>query len=72
MVSVHVIRHRGTWHVAIFGGYEEGRGYRLKRDAVIAGRALARYLHAELVIHNRNGRIAERDSYGNDPERRPG
>jgi hypothetical protein len=38
-----------------------------KANAVIAGRCYAKREHVEHTIHNRNGRIAEKNSYGNDP-----
>ena len=41
--------------------------HRRKSDAVVAGREIARHLHVEHTIHRRNGRISEKNSYGNDP-----
>ena len=41
--------------------------HRLKAAAVAAGRALARGMEVEHTIHRANGRIAEKNSYGNDP-----
>lgn len=38
-----------------------------KRDAVSAARSIARRNNSELVIHGKDGRIQDRDSYGNDP-----
>ena len=38
-----------------------------KSDAVDSGRALAKSLQVEFVVKNQDGRIAEKDSYGNDP-----
>ena len=49
----HVVRHKGGWAV---------RG-----AAVDAARAIAQRQQTELFIHERDGRIRERDSYGNDP-----
>jgi hypothetical protein len=39
---------------------------------VKAGRDLARSRKTEHVIHNLDGKIGERNSYGNDPASRPG
>lgn len=39
----------------------------IKKDAVEAAREIARNNHSELVIHGRDGRIQDKDSYGNDP-----
>ena len=38
-----------------------------KADAVDRARAIAQNTGAELVIHNRNGQIAQKDSHGRDP-----
>ena len=40
-----------------------------KADAITAGRAYAQRERVEHTIHDRNGRIAEKNSYGNDPRR---
>ena len=42
-----------------------------KADAVDAGRALAKRLKVEFVVKSQDGRIAEKDSYGNDPRTSP-
>lgn len=41
--------------------------HRLKREAVMAGRRMARSLEVEHTIHREDGRIAAKNSYGNDP-----
>ncbi len=41
--------------------------HRTKEDAVERGRELARRDRTEHVIHTMDGRIAEKNSYGNDP-----
>ncbi len=38
-----------------------------KKDAVETAREIARNNRSELVIHGRDGRIQDKDSYGNDP-----
>ena len=38
-----------------------------KADAQAAGRATAKREGTEHVVHKRDGRIGERNSYGNDP-----
>lgn len=40
-----------------------------KGDAQREGRRIAKHERAEFVIHNRDGTIADSDSYGNDPAR---
>jgi hypothetical protein len=43
-----------------------------KQVAVAAGRAEAVARNTEHVIHNEDGSIGERNSYGGDPAHRPG
>jgi hypothetical protein len=38
-----------------------------KEVAVAAGRAMAKELEVEHTIHNADGEIGEKNSYGNDP-----
>lgn len=40
--------------------------------AIAAGRVEAKHQHTEHYIHGRNGRIREKNSYGNDPTRSKG
>jgi Uncharacterized protein conserved in bacteria (DUF2188) len=49
-----------------------GGAHSTKEDAVAAGRARAKQDTTEHVIHNQDGTISERSSYGNDPASRPG
>lgn len=46
--------------------------YRLKRDALIAARAIAIVVGGEVQPHDRRGRIQDPDSYGGDSPRRRG
>jgi len=43
-----------------------------KSTAEAAGRSEAKERKTEHVVHGRDGQIQERNSYGNDPERRKG
>ena len=68
---VHTVHREGSWMNEI-----EGEGalsmHRTKDEAVAAGRETARARRTEHVIHNLDGTIAERNSYGNDPYPPPG
>jgi hypothetical protein len=46
--------------------------YGTQADARDAGRELARRTKAELLVHGRNGKIRERNSYGRDPRNSTG
>jgi hypothetical protein len=41
--------------------------HQTQKAAITKGRELAKQEHIELVIHGRNGKIRDKDSYGNDP-----
>jgi hypothetical protein len=68
---VHTVYKDGEWVNEIEGGDEVSR-HATKDEAVERGRELARQGQTEHVIHNQDGTIAERNSYGNDPESSPG
>jgi hypothetical protein len=64
--NVHVVPSDGGWDVKIEGGPAAGH-FRTQGEAMEAGRQLARGNRAEHIIHGRDGRIRQRDSYGRDP-----
>lgn len=58
----------GGWNVKRGGGGERASSHHeTKREAMAAGRQLSRNQGTELRIHNRNGRIADSNSHGGDP-----
>ena len=70
---VHTVHRVGLWINSIEGAQEPlPASFETKADAVEAGRAEARRRQTEHVIHNEDGSIAVRHSYGNDPADRPG
>ncbi|MBP8296609.1 MAG: DUF2188 domain-containing protein [Burkholderiales bacterium] len=60
-------RATGQWAVQTDGTQRADSLHDRKADAVSRGRDLARNKQAELVVKNADGRIASKDSYGNDP-----
>lgn len=64
--NVHVVPSQGRWEVKIEGLGGAGE-YRTQNEAIRAGRELARAYRSENIIHGRDGRIRQRDSYGHDP-----
>ena len=60
----HVVPNSdGGWNVKRGGGQRTFRHYDIKIDAISVAREVSRHQHSELVIHNRNGRIAQSDSH---------
>jgi uncharacterized protein YdaT len=64
----HVVPNRsGGWDVKR-GGAERASGhFDTKQEAVEQGREISRNQGTELRIHNQDGRIAQSDSHGHDP-----
>lgn len=64
--AIHVVPSDGGWDVR-----EEDSGrtkhFETQDEALKVGRALAQRNRSEHVIHGRDGRIRQRDSYGRDP-----
>ena len=66
--TVHVThRGHGCWAVKSSDASRASSLHETKAKAVQAGRSLAISKGAELNVHNMNGRIAHKNSYGNDP-----
>lgn len=63
----HVVPHEAGWAVRGAGSRRASSVHRTQREAIGAGRTIARNQGTELLIHGRDGRIRDRDSYGNDP-----
>lgn len=70
--DVHVFRDAatGSW-VFRFGGVCSDQ-FVTQRDAASAAKVLAKYHECDLVIHGRDGKIRQKDSYGGDSPRRRG
>ena len=72
MGDVHVVPSEKRWRVAVEGWSRAGSMHATQAEARTAARELARKSNSELLIHGRNGRIRERDTYGSDPRRSKG
>jgi hypothetical protein len=69
---IHTVYKDDRWVNDVEEGEQLGGFHATKEDAVSAGRARAQQDRTEHVIHNEDGTIGERSSYGNDPASRPG
>jgi uncharacterized protein YdaT len=65
-------RHDGRWAVQTDGTQRADSLHDRKSDAVTRARVLAENKQTELVIKNLDGRIAQKDSHGNDSRRTKG
>ncbi len=63
----HVVPHSGSWAVKGAGNERATSVHETQQEAIAAARDIAINNRAEMLIHNRQGQIRERNSYGNDP-----
>ena len=70
--NVHTVHHGDGWANRREGSKRVSNTAPTKAEAIQAGRDMARRDHVEHLIHNRDGTIGARNSYGNDPRSSPG
>lgn len=63
----HIVPHAGHWAVRREGASQVTEVFPTQGAAITRGREIAIHEKTELVIHRRDGRIRDSDSYGNDP-----
>lgn len=64
----HVTRHpNGGWQVKGAGNSRATIRTETQAQAIEKGRTIAKNQGSELCVHGRDGKIREKNSYGNDP-----
>ena len=63
----HVVPSEKGWSVKKAGASRASSNHATQQDAINEAMRIARNQRTELYIHGRDGRIRERNSYGNDP-----
>lgn len=63
----HVVQRENGWAVRGEGNSRDTSLHPTQAEAAAAAREIARNQQSEVLVHGRDGRIRERDSYGNDP-----
>lgn len=67
--SHHVVPNPlGGWDVKVSGGQKSIKHTDTKQQAVDTARPISQNQKTELVIHNKDGRISQKDSHGHDPK----
>ncbi|WP_084784947.1 DUF2188 domain-containing protein [Calidithermus timidus] len=64
---LHVVPHQGDWAVKREGSKRASTVTRTKAEAEQWAKEKACEEGGEVVIHDKQGRISDSDSYGNDP-----
>lgn len=65
--NVHVVPAGNSWEVKREGSGSSISSHRTQGAAEDAGRRVAKADRVELVTHRPDGRIRDKDSFGNDP-----
>lgn len=63
----HVVKSECGWGVRGENNDRLTSTHRTQGAAINAAIEIAKNRHSDVVIHDRHGRIRDRDSYGNDP-----
>lgn len=64
--NVHVVPSDTGWGVKVSGNERNSKNFTTQQQAINYGKEKAKDNNAELIIHGQNGRIREKNSYGND------
>ncbi len=62
----HVVPHRKDWAVKGAGNEKNTKIVPTLKQAIDIAREIAKNQQSELVIHNKEGKIREKDGFGND------
>ena len=63
----HVVPANDGWAVKPAGSLKATKVFDTQQEAIARGREIARNQRSELLIHGRDGRIREKNTYGRDP-----
>ena len=62
----HVVPHEKGWAVKGAGNERNTKIVPTQKEAIDIAREIAKNQQSELVIHNKEGKIREKDGFGND------
>ena len=63
----HVVPHLGKWGIRGEGNKKVTKKTKTQKEAIEEATEIAKNQESELFIHKKNGKIRDRNSYGNDP-----
>ncbi len=63
----HVVRNNKKWNVKGAGNSKATKSFETQKEAIEFAKQIAKNQKSEVVIHGRDGKIRDKDSYGNDP-----
>ena len=65
--NLHVVPRNERWAIVSEGKSKATSVHDTQAEAIEEARTIARKLSGQLVIHRRDGRVRDRDSYNSDP-----
>lgn len=65
--DIHVVKRPEGWAAKREGASRAGSVHRTQKEAIEKAQGTARRERLEVVIHGRDGKIRDSDSYGPDP-----
>lgn len=63
----HVTKHPEGWQVKGAGNEKATKVTETQKQAIEVAKEIAKNQKSEVVIHGTDGKIRDKDSYGNDP-----
>lgn len=63
----HVVKHNDGWAVKGAKNERVTKVTETQKEAIAVAKQIAKNQESELIIHGRDGKIRDKDSYGNDP-----
>lgn len=65
--NVHVVPRKSKWAIQKEHKTRASKLFETQKEAVSEAKEMAKKSKSELLIHGKNGKIREKNSYGNDP-----
>jgi uncharacterized protein YdaT len=65
--DIHVVPHQDGWATRKEGASRAGTVHDTQKSAIQRAQEQAKRENVEVVIHRRDGKVRDSDSYGNDP-----
>ena len=67
MANQHVVPNGKSWQVKAEKATKATKNFNTQKAAIEYAKDIAKNQKSELVIHGKDGKIRDKDSYGNDP-----
>ena len=65
--NIHITKSGSKWKVLTAGANKAIALFDTQKEAIERGTEIAQNRKSEILIHGRNGKIRERNTFGNDP-----